>query len=90
MPDEHNTPAHRKPRRLIRKVLLGLLILVVLGAVLAGAAVAYLKPQTWKAYTGRNAFPIRQTDGSTKMMAWEEPTPLPAPINDQDDEINGG
>ncbi len=87
MPDEQTTPAHRKPKRLIRKIMLGLLMLVVLGAVLAGAAVAYLRPQTWKAYTGRNAFPIRQADGSTKMMAWEEPTLLPVPTNADADEI---
>jgi len=81
MPDEQKTPTRQKPRRLIRKIVPSLLMLAVLGPVLAAAAVAYLTPQTWKAYTGRNAFPVRQKDGSTAMMAWEEPIPLPAPIN---------
>ncbi|MBL7134262.1 MAG: PD40 domain-containing protein, partial [Phycisphaerae bacterium] len=87
MPEKQKTPIPRKPRRLVRKFMLALLTLAVLGPVLAATAVAYLQPKTWKAYTGRNAFPVRQNDGSTAMMAWEEPTRLPAPINGHVDEV---
>jgi hypothetical protein len=87
MRDEQKTPTPQKPRRLIRKIMLSLLTLAVLGSVLAAASLAYLMPKTWKAHTGRNAFPVRQKDGSTAMMAWEEPVALPAPINAHPDEV---
>ena len=87
MPDEQNTPATRKPRRLIRKVMLSLLLLAALGSVLAVAGAAYLMPQAWKAHTGRNGFPVRQRDGSSAMMAWEEPVAMPSPINGHPDEV---
>ena len=87
MPHEQKTPPPQKPRRLIRRIMVSLLLPAVLGSVLAAAAAAYLMPQTWKAHTGRNAFPVRQKDGSTAIMAWEEPVALPAPINGHPDEI---
>ncbi len=87
MRDEQKTPTPRKSRGLIRKIMLSLLMLAILGTVLAAASVAYLMPKAWKAHTGRNGLPIRQKDGTTAMMAWEEPIAMPAPINGHLDEV---
>lgn len=85
-PDETVAVA-RKPRRILRKILLALLLTALIGPVLAAAGVAWFAPATWKAHTGRSGFPVRQADGTTEMMAWEEPSALPPPINGQLDEL---
>ena len=85
-PTEAAAPA-RKPRRIFRKVLLTLLLTLLIGPVLAAAGVAWFAPATWKAHTGRSDFPIRQPDGSTEAMAWEDPVAVAPPINGHPDKL---
>ena len=88
MPDPNQTAAPAaKPRRILRKILLVLLLTVLIGPVLAAAGVAWFAPATWKAHTARSGFPVRQVDGSTEVMAWESPIAIPPPINGHPDEL---
>ena len=84
---------HKRPRRQ-RKVLRTLLVWVIIALLIlpvAGViAFANMYPDQWKAYTARNGFPVRDRDGKTQQMAWEEVELIDGPVNELPDNTSAG
>ena len=83
----------KKPRRKskVLRILLVWLVIALLTLPVAGIiAFANLYPAQWKAYTARNGFPVRDREGKTQQMAWEEVELIPGPVNELPDNTSAG
>ncbi len=75
-------------RRAVRYIVIAIIAALLLSPFIAGAVVANLYPKTWKAYTSRNAFPVLMADGSSRMMAWEQPDLIAGEVNAAPDNLS--
>ncbi len=80
----------KRPRRILRTVLIWLVIALLTLPIAGVIAFANFYPDQWKAYTGRNGFPVRDRDGKTNTMAWEEVELIDGPVNELPSNTSAG
>jgi hypothetical protein len=80
-----------KPRRnVLRSVMIWFVIALLTLPLIGVIAFANFYPEQWKAYTGRNAFPMKDTQGKWARMAWEEVEIIGGPVNSVPHNISAG
>ena len=85
--DEPKGPPDAK-RRTVRYIVIAIIAALLLLPFIAGAVVANFYPKTWKDYTSRNCFPVLLANGSSRMMAWEQPKLIAGEVNAAPDNLS--
>ena len=80
----------RRRRKVLRIVLVWFIIALLTLPVAGIIAFANFYPDQWKAYTARNGFPVRDRDGKSVLMAWEEVELIEGPVNELPDNTSAG